>query len=796
MIAVTSKLLADFRQRKLQTAVIALVLLLSSGAATLALSLVVESSAPYDQAFARANGPHLVLTLDAHRVTKAMVRRTARIGSVRQTAGPWPQVSQTLASVTGSQPSGSLQAVSATIVGRRNPTPAVDRLTIESGGWAVGPRQIVLSQRTADQLGLSLGSMVKLPDASGAPVFRVSGIAGSISPAAGAWASPAVVRTLTDPQSPLQYQMMYRVHPSATADQLRGATQVIASRLPRGSVVQTSDYLSVRHDAEIITDVMVPFLLAFSAFALVASVLIIANVVAGVVIGSYREIGVMKSVGFTPLQVTAVLLGQVVGPALVGSLGGVLLGTLASRPFLQNTAHSFGLPASSTAAVPIDVSVMVLAVGVAIVASIVPAWRAGWLTAVGAVTLGTAPSGRWGSMTAHSLSQLPLPRVVSLGLQDAFARPIRSLMTVGSILVGVATLVFALSLHLSLGQVAAHLDRSSYAQIELSYPTGLAGGKLKGGITLPPPPTNQQTVRALRSTSDVSRFVSESSSSVLVPGLSVPVQYYAYRGTSSWLGYALISGRWFRRRGEVVAPTRLLTQDHVHVGQTLAMRRNGRTTHVRIVGEILDQTQNDLLLRGEWSTLRRVDPGAKLDDYEIQVKPGASPNAVAQVVAQRVTPNGPTPLSIDIRGGTDSGFVLLNGVIAGLAVILISIALAGVFNTVVLTTREKARSVAILKAVGMAPLQVVGMVLTSVAVLGAMGGIAGVPAGLNLHRQVIQLMGAAASGTRIPPAFFNLIPLPSLVLLALSGLGIAVLGAWLPSQWAASRGVSEVLQAE
>jgi putative ABC transport system permease protein len=57
-------------------------------------------------------------------------------------------------------------------------------------------------------------------------------------------------------------------------------------------------------------------------------------------------------------------------------------------------------------------------------------------------------------------------------------------------------------------------------------------------------------------------------------------------------------------------------------------------------------------------------------------------------------------------------------------------------------------------------------------------------------------MGQAASGTRIPPAFFDLINHAELPLLALAGVVIAAIGAWLPAQWAASSGVAEVLQAE
>ena len=51
---------------------------------------MVETNAPYDQAFQRANGPHLVLTFDPRRVKEARLRRTASAGPVTEAAGPWP----------------------------------------------------------------------------------------------------------------------------------------------------------------------------------------------------------------------------------------------------------------------------------------------------------------------------------------------------------------------------------------------------------------------------------------------------------------------------------------------------------------------------------------------------------------------------------------------------------------------------------------------------------------------------------------------------------------------------------
>jgi len=472
MKAVRTKMWADIRRRRLQSIVIALVILLSSAAATLALSLLVESDAPYDHAFAQANGPHLTLTFDATKLTPAQLLVTAHAHGVTGTAGPWPRVVVAASSdpnavgpvgAKGGSPNDQLS-----LLGRDRLDTTVDRLTVESGRWVQRAGEIVLTQRWADHIQLGVGDRITVVEGATQTPFVIVGVAASISPEADAWVVPQQATVLAAQGAPLAYQMMYRVNPANTAADLRAAMQAISAHLATGVVQDSRNYLDVKLNADRTTAVMIPFLLAFSVFALLAAAFIIANVVGGVVIASYREIGVMKSVGFAPGQVMLVLLGQILVPALGGLLVGIPLGTLGSQPFLQQTAHALGLPAPFTAAIPVDLLVLAAVVAVALLAAVVPAWRAGRLSAVAAITMGSAAtSGRASGPGGHRLSRLPLPRAVSLGLGDALARPLRSAMTTGAILVGVATV----------GQVAAHLIRDGYVQIEAHRPAASNGSK-------------------------------------------------------------------------------------------------------------------------------------------------------------------------------------------------------------------------------------------------------------------------------------------------------------------------------
>ena len=174
--------------------------------------------------------------------------------------------------------------------------------------------------------------------------LTVVGIAQSVStPDVAAWMSPSDLAAI-DPDTAPARQMLYRVEPSATAADLQAAVAAITEGLSPDAVASTYSYLETKVDVDSTASLYVPILLAFSAFALAAAAFTIANIVSGIVLTSYRDIGVMKAIGFTPLQVTSILLAQIMVPAAVGIGAGIVAGLLGSASTVERMARSFGLP--------------------------------------------------------------------------------------------------------------------------------------------------------------------------------------------------------------------------------------------------------------------------------------------------------------------------------------------------------------------------------------------------------------------------------------------------------------------
>jgi putative ABC transport system permease protein len=756
--------------------VIAIVVLLSSCAGALALSLLVLSDQPFDRAFEVVSGAHLTVVFDTARVSSAQVAATASLAQVSAAAGPFRALPVPL-DLGGKGPGGQ---VTVPVAGRSGPGGPVDRLTLTQGRWAAAPGEVVVGRDLATHLDLALGDTLTPAAGSGLPPLKVVGVALGVGEPIAAWVLPRQLPVSAAGKAQPQYWMYYRLHAAAAPADITGATRAIGAAVPAGSIVDTRDWLTIKRDADITNSVMIPFLLAFSAFALVAAALIISNVVTGAVIAGYRDIGIMKSIGFTPGQVVGVLLLQMMAPGLLGCAVGIPLGVLASQPFLYQTSMAFDLPQSFSVAPLVDLALASAVAVVVGVAAFLPALRAGRLSTVGAISRGTAPQTRGMYRATRWLAGLPWPRPLSLGAGESFARPARSLMTLLAIGIAVATITFASGLVSSLRMVAMHVIRDQAAPVS---------------VRRSPEISDQQASALIRAQPGTARFVAETEVDAYVTGIAQPARFDLDRNDSSWLGYAVIRGRWFQAPGEVVATTELLRQANSTVGDVMTVTIDGHRLRLRVVGSYLDQS-NDLLLRGDWSNLAAAGVQSSADFYEVGLRPGVNPRAYTGGLTAAATPAGSIDASPKGSSAANTSFLLIQSVLVWLAATLTLIGMAGVFNTVVLNTREKAREIGVMKAIGMTPGQTVAMVLCSVALLGLLGGLGALPLGEALHHRILATMAQIAAKSELPDSFSTVFSPLWLTALVAGGMLVAMLGGWLPARWAARSPVTDVLRTE
>ena len=795
--------------RRVQTMVIGLVVLVSTAASTLALGLLVDSNAPFDHAFAAQRGSEVTATAQA---STAQLAATAHLPGVTAAAGPFPEATVT-ATIPMSPPPGKggpgqagppggVFQTQLTVAGRPSPGGPVDDLTLESGHWPTQPGQVVWNNiKFGPSMGI--GTQVTVTGVPGSPHLTIVGFATSITQTAQAWVLPSEVAALRAPGTPDVSQMLYRFSSAATGSEISADIASVRAALPAGAALSAQSYLTVKLQDTSSIAPWVPFIVAFGILGLVMSVLIVANVVSGAVVAGTRRIGVLKSIGFSPGQVVASYLIQVAVPALAGCVLGVVAGNLLSVPLLGQTAQVYGVGAL---AVPVwvDVAVPLVMLGLAGAAAVLLALRAGRMSATAAIATGRAPRPNHGYAAHRVLGRRPwtrLPRSVTIGLAGPFARPTRTAITLAAIVFGGIAVTFGAGLSASLNRVYNDLSHSAAEPVQVFIPGtgGLVGGKPgpatagpQGGPAAPSLAAQEQAVEAaLRTQPGTLHYVAESDDQVSVLGLSDHTRLIGFVGDASWTGYALISGHWYTGANQVDVNTGFLTGTGLKVGDSDTITSGSRRITVQIAGEIFQASGGDPVIIGRQATLAALDPGLSPGQYDVALTPGTSAQGYADALSVKLGQLYP----VSVNASSSSEFFVIIGLVATLTLLLVAVAGLGVLNTVVLQTRERVHDLGVFKAIGMTPRQTIAMVVCSVAGIGLVAGLIAIPAGIALHNYVLPVMGHAAQ-TDLPPAVLNVYQPAGLVLLALAGLAIAVLGALGPATWAAKTRTAFALRAE
>jgi len=607
--------------------------------------------------------------------------------------------------------------------------------------------------------------------------------------------TPTEIAALRAPGTPDVSQLLYRFASAGTTAQVNADIAQVRAALPHGALIGAQSWLTVKLQATDSIAPWVPFIVAFGVIGLVMSVLVVANVVSGAVVAGTRRIGVLKSIGFSPGQVVASYLLQVAVPALVGCAAGVVAGNLLSVPLLSQTAQVYGV---GTLAVPVwvDLAVPLAMLGLAGLAALLLALRAGRMSAVQAIATGRAPRSSHGYAAHRLLGRARLlPRPVTIGLAEPFARPSRTMITLAAIVFGGIAVTFGAGLGTSLNRVYNDLTLAP-EQVQVNIPGGPASGSVvKGPGPGPAVPRlaaqERAVVAALRAQPGTLHYVAEADDDINVTGVSDRLSLVGFGGDASWTGYAIITGYWYSGTGEADVNTGFLTDTGTKVGDTYTLTSGTRHITVRIAGEVFDPRGGRPEVIASTSTLAALDPGLATGQYDVALKSGAN----AQAYASKVSAVLGQDYNVSVNGSDSVQLFVIIGLIATLTLLLVAVAGLGVLNTVVLQTRERVHDLGVFKAIGMTPRQTIAMVVCSAAGIGLVAGLVAIPAGVALHQYVLPVMAHAAQ-TDVPTSVLTIYHPLELVVLALSGLVIAVAGALLPAGWAARARTASALRAE
>jgi putative ABC transport system permease protein len=813
---------AGAARRLVQSLVVAAVLAVSSAAALTGLTLYAAANAGVAAGIVATHGADLAVTINAAKVSAARLAATRHLPGVTQDAGPYPQTTITVAAgaaAAGRPGGGGLPATRLTVVGRASPSGPLDDIVanpsvMESqahGRWPARPGEISLA--VSSSIRPLLGAKLTVTSAPGRPILTVTGYGDTAVNYEDAWVVPSEIAALRAADAPAQEQMLYTFTNDSTAAQISADLAELRAALPHGAIASSQPLIGPVREAPASGgggNVNTPFVVAFAVLGLVLAVLIVANVVSAAVIASYRRIGVLKSIGFTPAQVTATYLAQISIPAVAGTVAGTVLGNWWVLPVIglyQVQGARVFVPQWINLTVPLGM------LALAGLAAAVPAVRAGRLPAIAAITAGQAPRAGRGAVAYRLAARLRLPEPVTIGLAAPFSRPARSAVTLAALLFGLTGVVLGASLNTSihkinhsastpLGQVQAALRGRSDTFTPRQDATVRAAIRAQPGTLHYVGEIDLQHLGKLPSGAPTTGLPASSPVNVAVaaqPGL--PVMTYAYNGDSSWLGWNLINGHWYNRPGQIDVSEGFAVATGLATGDSITLTVNGKPVTVRIAGKVFIPVETPTVWTS-WQTFGSSAAGLAANQYEMAVKPGTNVQSYTGALQRAL---GPGIVVGNEGAGSFAGF-LDTPLFQGLTVLVAVLAGLGVLNAALMATRERVHDLGVFKAVGMTPRQTITMVICWVIAPAVIAAAIALPAGLtaqdHLVTQLATSPGAAAVAANgslimvLPGSFIHVLDGTDLLLLALAGLAIAIAGALGPATWAARTRTSAVLHTE
>lgn len=756
---------AGVKRRGLQTVSIGLVVALSTATLVFGLGLLTAANSLFDDAFNQARGAHATAVFDPATVTTAQLAATAHAPGVTAAAGPFPTATLSRLRVSSGSPG---RGDSLTVAGRADAAGPVDRLTITSGRWLRAPGEIVLSGKPFGPMrpGVTLTS-------PGLPGLTVVGFATSATGGSGGWVTPDQIGALR----PDGLRMLYRFERAADSPEVQRSLAAATTGLPMAG---NESYVATRQAFQEKFQEMIPFVGVFGLLAVAVSVFIVGNVVSGAVVAGFRHIGVMKSIGFTPAQVTAVYVLMIATPALFGCLAGILAGSLLATQTAENLAGGFELPSAGGVSAVLGVAAGGGVIALVALAALVPALRAGRLPAIQAISAGTVSRGGRGRRLQRWLARTQLPTPISLGLSLPLARPARTALTLAGLCLGVIAVTMGFGLHQTVMKISL-ADTEGHTSVKVGVDPSIPG---------PQRPSQEQVAAFVRAQPGTAHAMTQGNLSARIPGLPSVMTVEAYRGDyGPFLGDNLVRGRWFARAGEAVPTEGFLRLHRLNVGDTLALQVNGERNPVRIVGSFAHPDIDTLML--DAATFPGDDATSETGSLSVIVTPGTDPAAYVA----RVNGSAPAGLRARISRPDLDNSAAFSSLFLLFSVIICTAAALGVLNSVVLGTRERSRDLGVLKAIGMTPRQVALMMVASMAALGIVGGAIGVPLGVLAHHAVVVGTGDLL-GSGMAASWIYVYSWPLLAPLTCAGPVIAVLGAWPPAGWAAATRTATVLRSE
>ena len=688
--------------------------------------------------------------------------------------------------------------------------PEVRQYELLAGRWLEGENyEAVLTQKYADEKDLKPGDDLVVLAPGGQERLKIVGLisrngAGLLNDGAVAFAPLTVVQDTFDRGHDIdEIDLVVTPEIANSPDDLAALKERVAARLGRDYEVS---YPASR--GQLVTQMLSTYqqgLSFFSVVALFVGAFLIYNAFSMTVLERTREMGLLRALGMTRLQIMGMVLSEAVVLGVLGSALGVGFGVALARGliFLLGVVVATDI---NTLSIPLGGLLQSLLVGgvVTVGSALFPAVQAARASPLEALRVQGKPSSRrlrrvlwfaglalifiayaalygipWrpeagfpmGSLAILILltwATLLVPAVVSL--TERLARPAAMLLfgnegrlgsgnvrrSAGRTSLTVASLMVGLAMVIANSSLAAAFTHDITAWVDTAL-----GGDL---YVRAPIPMREQFERQLAVFPGVEGITKIRYFSVKVSPSMIPPEaaeedtiIYAsidpdtYRAVSE-LEFAANQGdrdaNWARfQQGDAVFISTVVA-DRYHLKQggrlRLITRRGEHDFYVAAVA--VDFTGQGFIVTGAWDDMRRWFSQSGVDRFTLKLAPGYTTDEVRQTIEDRYKAS--RNISVETTQEFKEKVLALSRqsfrLFDVLGLIGIVVAALGVINTLMMNVIERQREIGGLRALGLTRWQTTKMVLAEAATLGVIGGAFGLGFGYFLSQIFVNALNELA----------------------------------------------------
>ncbi|MBZ4411866.1 ABC transporter permease [Myxococcus sp. XM-1-1-1] len=678
-----------------------------------------------------------------------------------------------------------------------------------AGGEAVGdvgalltePGAVLLSERAARALGVRAGE--RLP-------VRVEGrevslrIAALLAPADEDTARALEALVLTDVSTAQEVLgrmgRLTRVDLRLTEEQ----AEALRSTLPEGVEVVRSSARA--NTVEQMTRAFRTNLTALSLLALVVGMFLIYNTMTFSVVQRRGLLGRLRAVGITRNELFALVLGEALVLGVVGTVAGLLLGILLGRGLVGLITQTindlyFVVSVRGLALEPFTLAKgLALGLGATVLAALVPAWEAAR----------SAPATTLRRSTLEDVSRTRAPRLAVLGVAVlavgvgllSWSTPALFPAYVGlfAVLLGAALLVpwvterlslyAALPLGLSfglLGRMAARGVRTSLSRTAVALAALMVAVATTVGVGLMVSSFRGTVLSWLETSLQADVFISPPSlvarrgGATMVPGLAEKLRATPGIAGSSTLRVALVRANEiptdliavdfsqsparpyrFKEGGDEAAVWRELDASkdslvvsepfafhrRVKVGDTVRLSTDRGPHDFKVAGVYFDYGSDVGTMLMPRATYDRWFDDRGVSGVALYATPGQDVDALVNTVraqagdeqALLVRPNR------SLRQASMEVFDRTFTITQVLRLLAIGVAFVGVLSALMSLQLERSREFAVLRAMGLTPGQLWGLVSLQTGLLGLLAGLFSMPLGVGLAYILVHVINQRSFG--------------------------------------------------